>query len=601
MIKLSDYIFQTLARRGLKHVFMVPGGGAMHLVDSLGRTPGLAYICNLHEQASAIAAEAYAKYTGELGAALVTTGPGGTNAVTGCAGAWIDSVPCLFISGQVKRENLKDGHGVRQFGIQEIGITPIVSSITKYAVTVTDPQQMRYHLEKALHLATSGRQGPVWLDIPLDVQAALIDPDTQVGYAPAAETEPHPEQIPALADEVASTIALLNVAERPVIFAGNGIRLAGAAAPFRALIDALGLPVLTTWPAIDLLPADHPLLMGRPGSMASRGANFTVQNADWFLAIGARLDLAQTGFSHQRFARAATKIIVDIDPAEIGKLAMPIAVPICADAGCFIAEFFRQVGAVAPRDRTAWMSRCLEWKTRYPVVLPEHRTPQEYVSTYAFVEALSEALTGEDAIVQGSSGNHSEVFFLAFTAKEGQRICQSRGLGAMGFGLPASIGTCLASGRRTILMDGDGGIQLNIQEFETLVRLQLPIKIFIINNGGFASIRAMQRNHFAGHFVACDPASALTVPNLPKIAAAYGMATARIEAMPNLREQICAVLETAGPVLCEVIAPPDEIRSPSLSSKVRPDGSMVSAPLEDLAPFLPREEFLANMVIPVVE
>jgi acetolactate synthase-1/2/3 large subunit len=492
------------------------------------------------------------------------------------------------------------GHGVRQMGVQEIGIVPIVSSITKYAVTVTDPTQMRYHLERALYLAQTGRPGPVWLDIPLDVQAARIDPASQAGYAPdLPSTALGAEELSAL---VAQAIQLFNVAERPVLLAGNGIRLAHAEALFRALADTLDIPLLTTWPALDLLPESHPYNMGRPGAMAPRGANFTLQNADWLLTVGARLDRVQTGFSHERFARAARKVMVDIDPAEIGKMTTPIDVAICADAKDFLAEFTRQRAQITRKDRTCWVARCRAWKSSYPIIQPEYRQTTGGVSTYVFVEALNEELAESDIIVQGSSGNHSEVFFLTFAAKEGQRVCQSRGLGAMGFGLPASIGFCLASGRRrTICMDGDGGVQLNIQELETLARLQLPIKLFIINNEGFASIRAMQRNHFQGHFVACDTESALTVPNLPRVAAAYGLATARIATATDIRAQIRAVLATPGPVLCEVIVPRDEVRAPSLSSKARPDGSMVSAPLEDLAPFLPREELRANMLIPMVE
>jgi acetolactate synthase I/II/III large subunit len=597
-MKLSDYIFRCVAERGVKHVFYLPGGGAMHLVDSLGRCRGIEPVCMIHEQAAAIAAEAYARVTNNLGVILVTTGPGGTNAVTGLAGAWIESTPCLFISGQVKRADMMGDSGVRQMGPQEVDIVSVVRPLVKYAVTVMDPATIRYHIEKALHIAHAGRPGPVWIDVPLDVQAAQVEPDELKGFDPAEM--PGPPDAARVGEWADQTVSLLNQAERPVILAGNGVRLAGAMAEFRRLVDLLGMPVLTTRTnGLDLLPYDHPLYVGRPGSMAGRAANFALQNSDVLLSIGARLDLVQVGYDHRNFARAARKIMVDIDPAEIRKMKMPIDVPAAADAGAFIREMLGRRGRIAPRDRAAWVGRCRRWKEAYPIVLPEHRSLTRYVSTYFLSEVLSAELAAADLVVPCSSGAGVEIFFMAFRAKEGQRAFLTGGLGAMGFGLPAAIGGCIAAGGvRTVLVDGDGGFQLNIQELATLAKRQLPIKIFVLNNQGYASIRTMQRNHFAGRLVGSDAASGLALPDVVRVAAAYGLASMRIENQHDLAGQVRSVLETPGPVLCDVMIDPNEVRMPTLSSAVRPDGSIVSKPLEDLWPFLPREEFLANKIIP---
>ena len=594
-MKLSDYVFQFIATKEVKHVFMFPGGGAMHLVDSLGRCKEIEYICNHHEQACTIAAEAYARVTNNLGVALVTTGPGGTNAITGVAGAWLDSTPCLFISGQVKRDDLMGNLGVRQLGSQEIDIVSLVKPITKYAVTIMDSTSIRYHLEKAFYLAKSGRPGPVWIDIPLDVQAASIEPEILDSFDPK-EMDIHFDQAK-LEKQVADVVDLINKSERPAILAGNGIRIAGAEKEFLDLVNQLNVPVLTTWLGIDLLPELHNLFIGRPGSIAPRGANFALQNSDCLLIIGSRLDMALTGYAPDRFARAAKKIMVDIDSNEIKKFNTLIDVPIYADAKEFIQLLLKAINKTKVRSSSSWLLRCKEWKEKYPVVLKDHRTHQGSVSTYYFSEILSDELSSDDLIVPGSSGNCVELFLLAFKVKSGQRIFHNRGLGAMGFGLPASIGACIANERRrTICIDGDGGFQLNIQELETVSHLRLPIKFFVMNNGGYASIRAMQKNYFQ-QLVGADSESGLTLPDITKVAAAYGLRTMRIVDQNDLRNQIRDVLDTPGPVICEVMTMPDEIRAPRLSSKQKSDGSMVSKPLEDLWPFLERQEFLSNMLI----
>jgi acetolactate synthase-1/2/3 large subunit len=598
-VKLSDYVIEFLADAGLKHLFMLPGGGAMHLNDSVGRCDRIQYICNLHEQACAIAADAYGQYTNRFGAAMVTTGPGGTNTITGVAAAWLDSTPCIFISGQVKRADLVGNRGVRQMGFQEIDIVRMVGPITKYAVTVMDPQTIRYHMEKALFLVRSGRPGPVWIDIPLDVQAADIDPATLNGLTPSDLAEPVNRE--ELTRAVTQTIGLLNEAERPCILVGNGVRLAGAMEEFAQLIELLQIPVLTSWKAIDFLSEDHPLYAGRPGSVGQRGANFTLQNADFLLTLGARLDFGQTGYNPRNFARAAHKVIVDIDPAEIAKLG-PIDVPAPFDAKAFLGELLRQVRDVQKADRTAWWQRVRNWKARYPIVMPEYWRQTEYVNNYAFVQALGDEMAAGDLLVPGSSGACSEITMQAFAVKEGMRIFNSEGLGPMGFALAAALGACIASGgRRTVTIDGDGGFQMNSQELETIRRLKLPVKIFVLNNGGYGSIRATQRTYFNSRFVASQPSGGLTLPGTAALAAAYGIPATRISGHAGIHQAIREVLQSEGPAICEVMISPDQYTAPKVASAQRADGSMVSKPLEDMWPFLDREEFEANMLIPTLE
>jgi acetolactate synthase-1/2/3 large subunit len=606
MIKLSDYVLHFVAKQGVKHVFLVVGGGAMHLDESLSRCKEIEYVCNLHEQASAIAAENYSKGTNHLGVAIVTTGPGGTNAITGVAGAWLDSTPCLFISGQVKRADsmfLPDGTplGVRQVGVQEVDIIAIVRPITKYAVTVNDPQTIRCHMEKAIYLAQSGRPGPVWIDIPLDVQAVPIDEAALPGFE-----RPVPESnagtLQAHVDEV---IEALNRAERPMLLAGNGIRLARAENEFLELVEVLDIPLETTWLAIDLIGDDHPLFVGRPGSIAARGANFAIQNSDFLLAIGARLDRVVTGFNPESFAPAAHKAMVEIDPPELAKMGASVRTKICADAGDFMRALFARKSEIRPRnpwERNDWKKRCADWKVRYPLVLPEHRTPAGRVSVYHLADILSDELRHDDFIVSGSSGSGIELFLLALRVKAGQRVFHTTALGAMGFGIAASIGACVAGGRRhTVCVEGDGGFQFNIQELETVARLQLPIKFFVLNNEGYASIRASQRNFFGEATIGCDRGTGQSLPDIRKVAQAYGLATDIIAGQTDLRSEVRRVLGRHGPLVCDVQVILDEVRAPRLSSVQRPDGSFVSKPLEDLWPFLDREEFYSNMLIPVAK
>ena len=599
MIRLADYVAQFVAGQGVGSVFMVPGGGAMYLVDAFGATPGLDYVPNHHEQASSIAAEAYARINGRLGCALVTTGPGGANAVTGCAGAWIESVPLLIISGQVKRADLIGDSGVRQMGPQELDIVSIVKPITKYAATVLDPQDIRRHLEQAVHLATHGRRGPVWIDIPLDVQAAAIDPATLRGFDPPAPKKP---QADALKKLCAEAMAMIAAAERPIILAGHGVRLAEAAGPFRALYEALQIPVVRTWNATDLIPADHPLSVGKPGVVALRAPNFAIQNSDLVLAIGARLDNVVTAHNPSKFGRCAKKIVVDVDPAELAKFDGfdNFAMRIEADARDFIDGLLPLARAQRPRDRRAWLARCLDWKQRYPINDGAPFPPSGAIGHFHLTQALSDELPANTLIVTGSSGLAVEFFYTGFQNKEGQRVFLTSGLGAMGYGLPAMIGAYMASDRRPFVgVESDGSMMMNLQEMQTIATQRLPLRLFVFNNNGYASIRNTQRNYFDGRYVGSGPMAKLEIPDFVALAKTFGWDAFRIEDAADLHSGIQRALSHQGPLLVDVRVVADEALFPKSAALPQADGSMRSMPLEDMSPLLPRDEFRANMIVPL--
>jgi acetolactate synthase-1/2/3 large subunit len=607
-MKLSDFVLNFVADFGVKHVFLVTGGGAMHLNQSLAAEPRLTAICNSHEQASAICAEGYAKATNGLGVCMVTTGPGGTNAVTGVTGAWLDSTPTLFISGQVKRpDRMFDSAGrplgMRQLGVQEVDICSIVRPITKYAETVLQPNDIRYHLEKAVFLAMNGRPGPVWLDIPLDVQASPIEEDQLRRFDPSELPIDAIFGTADLSSEVTRLIDHFNACERPLLFAGNGIRLARAEQEFAVLRQVLGIPTVATWCAADLVPSSDSTFVGRPGSLAARGANFALQNSDLLLAIGVRLDFAITGYAPQNLAREAHKVAVDIDPAELGKLHPYVQQPVCANAKAFLTELLKRRNEIRPRSFKRWLDRCADWKTRYPVVTSEHRKPEGLVSIFNLAEVLGTEVSPDDRLVVGSSGSGIEIYLFACPTLHSQRLYHTAGLGAMGYAIPTAIAVAVANpGRQVIAVDGDGGFMFNVQELETIRRLCLPIKFFVLNNDGYSSIRASQRAYFGTASIGADKNTGITIPNLSRIGASYGLGTAVIEDQTRLRAEVRRVLDMPGPVVCDVHVLPDEMRVPRLQSHQRPDGSFVSKPLEDLFPFLPREEFLANMIVkPLVE
>jgi acetolactate synthase-1/2/3 large subunit len=516
------------------------------------------------------------------------------------AGAWLDSTPCLFLSGQVKRADLRTGRGVRQMGFQEINIVDIVRPITKYAVLIDDPCSIRYHFEKAVFLAKHGRPGPVWLDIPLDVQAAELDEQRLQAFDAAEEAKPCDRDD--LLPKVREAIRLLNQAERPVVLVGNGVRLAGATKGFLELAELLQAPLLTTWKAMDLVAEEHPLFIGRPGAVGQRAANLAQQNADCILILGARLDLGQTAYNHAAFARGAHKIVADIDAAEINKLQMAIDVPLCADARDVVDLFLSNRDLVVRWARTDWWARCREWKARFPMVPQQYWDEPEGVSNYVLLDVLADEMCGEDLLVPGSSGGASEVTMQTFRVPQGLRVFNSQGLGPMGFGLPAAIGGCLASGkRRTVCIEGDGGLQMNSHELETLHRLDLPIKLFVLDNRGYASIRSTQQTYFAGRYVGSGPESGLTLPNTAALAAAYGLPAVEIRDHANIRQQVRDVLQHPGPIVCNVHISPNQVTAPRVSSFRRADGSLASLPMEDMWPLLPREDFRAQMIVPPLD
>lgn len=593
MIKLSDYVIKKLEGTGTKHMFMLPGGGAMHLNDSLGKSGKIQYICCLHEQACAIAAEAYARVNNEIGLLMVTTGPGGTNALTGVAGAYLESTPMLVISGQVKRLDMINNQGVRQQGMQELDIISVVRSITKYAALVDEPQMIRYHIEKALYEATHGRKGPVWLDIPLDVQAAMIDEKQLMGY-----TKDFIIPNTYLEQQVLKIIELLNKSERPVLLVGNGIRLSDGIDLFEHLKEELSIPVLTTWNGIDLLDESDPLYFGRPGGLGHRYANFIQQNSDLLISIGARLNLLQTGYNFDGFAREAIKVMVDIDNAELHKINVRPDLSVCADAKEFMELMIKHKDKIIKVNRNEWLAYGRKLKEKYPIVKKENWEQKELVNTYCLLETISNYMTADDIFVSGSSGSCIDISMQTFKVKKGQRVFSTKGLASMGYGLPSAIGACLASGgKRTVGVNGDGGFVMNIQELETLRRLELPVKIFVLCNGGYGAIKATQTNIFNGNLVACNEASNLSIPAIGRVAQAFGLHILKIESNLELKEKVKEALEYNGPVIIEVMTPIGLTASPKQVSYRRSDGQMESKPLEYMNPMLNEDEMKENMLI----
>lgn len=588
MIKLSDYVFQFLESKGIKHAFMLPGGGAMHLDDSIGKS-GIEYVCFLHEQGAAIAAEAYAQHTNTPGLVLVTSGPGATNAITGVTAGWIDSTPMFVISGQSKRADLVGEKGVRQIGSQEVQIIPMVTPITKYAVQVLEPSEIRYHLEKAYTEATTGRPGPVWLDIPLDVQAVMLDETELQGYIPLIQ---EPTDVKEAVDK---TVELLKTAKKPLVLAGNGIKLSGTTELLYQFVTELKLPVETTWKTIDMFGEDEELYVGHPGIMGDRGANLILQDADFLLSIGCRLDTSVTAFNDRNFGKNAKKIIVDIDQHEIARMDMEKEASAACDAGVFLETLLETIADEKDTlrnkdimaDRDEWLTWCKEIRAKYPVITEEHKNAKDYVSAYYFIGELCKLLRNDDVIVPESSGGAGEITYQAFQLKKGQKMKNAAGLGSMGFGLPYAIGSCIANDRRrTILINGDGAFQLNIQELETLHHLKLPVKMFIWNNNGYASIRSMQRNNFEGHYVASDESSGLTMPHISKVAEAYGFETYRIENNKELDRLLPEIMKDDTPMLCELMVLPEETVSPRVKAIVGENGKMMSGPLEKMWPYI---------------
>ena len=597
-VRLSDWVIDRVAREGVGHVFMVSGGGAMFLIDALGRHPHLAHVSTHHEQAAAMAAEAYPRVAGGIGVALVTTGPAATNAVTGVACAWTDSIPLLVVSGQAKTTSLVGDTGLRQRGFHEVAITRIVAPITKYAACVMDPRDIGYHLEKAIFLARHGRPGPVWIDVPLDVQGALIDP-ARLRVFDAAREFPDALEHPPI-PEVEEAARRLRASRRPVILAGHGIALAGLRREFLGLVERSGVPVATTRSAFDVIHHDHPLRAGFVGNFGQRAANFTVQNADFLLALGTRLAVTTVGYEADLFARGAFRIAVDIDPVQLAHATVPLHLPIRADLRDFLPRLAATLDGGPIPDFAPWLRRIRRWQRLFPNVTPAMRARKDFVSSYLFYSVLSEEMESADTLVwdQGASYHCAAV---AFKVKPGQLAFSNEGFTPMGYGLPAAVGACFAQGkRRLVCVHGDGGLMLNVQELQTVRHHRLPIKLFVFNNQGYTSIKHTQQMFFEGRFVGVDPASGLSCPDIRRLAAGFDLPSLRIATHRGMRATIRKALALEGPVVVEVVLDPLQAIEPRVKSERLPDGRMVSRPLEDMWPYLDRETLRTEMIVPPI-
>jgi acetolactate synthase-1/2/3 large subunit len=602
-MRVADYIVQTLALNGINHVFLVTGGGAMHLNDAFGRQKDMSVVCCHHEQACAIAAEGYFRVSNRMAAVNVTTGPGGTNAITGVYGAYVDSIAMIVVSGQSKWETLVRSTNLplRQLGDQEVDIVSMVEGVTKYAVLVRDPQSIRYHLERALHLAITGRPGPVWLDVPIDVQGAKIDPETLEGYDPIEDVISW--ETSDIGGACAEFLDRLSKAERPVIYAGSGVRLSGEYRTFLQLLDCLGVPVVTAWNSNDLVPDSHDCYAGRPGSVGDRAGNFAVQNSDLLLILGCRLNIRLISYNWENFARGAYKVWVDIDAAELKKPTVRPDLPIHAD----LAEFLPSLLAMAQARNTSlerfasWRAWCKQRLARYPVVLPSYWQDAVNVNPYCFMDRLF-AQTNQDETIVTADGTACVTAFQAARVGSGMRLFHNSGSAPMGFELPAAIGAAYAQdpSQRVVCLAGDGSIMMNLQELQTIAGLRLPVKIFVLFNHGYHSIRQTQNAFFKDNIVGCGTDSGLSFPDWERVAHAFGMPFCRISTHDELDEGIRVALETDGPTFCEVVLDLRQPFAPKLSSRKLDDGRMVTSPPEDMAPFLSREELRENMIVPLL-
>jgi len=564
----------------------------MYLNDCVAKHPHLKAVCNHHEQASAMAAVGYGKYSHKIGVAMVTTGCGASNALTGLLDAWQDNLPTLFISGQVNKAQTTHNIDLplRQFGVQEADAIAMVKSMTKYAVMINDPETIAYHLDKAINEATTGRPGPVWIDIPLDVQGTDIDPSKLKRYTP-----PEKEKIAPIAADLKRAEELFYKAERPIILAGNGIRLSGAVNKFKNFIEKHKVPVVSTFLGVDLLPTDHPLNIGRIGIKGSRAGNFAMQNADLILAIGTRLSVPVTGYRYELFAREAKLVVVDVDALEHQKDTVKIDHFVHSDAKKFLENV--ELGKAPAK----WAKTCEQWKDLWPIFLKEHEDDTGGISLYGFMKYLAQS-TGKDEVVVSDAGSAYYVPAQALQIRKQQRHITSGAQADMGFTIPASIGVSFARGAGQVVgITGDGSFQTNIQELQTIVHENLPIKTFVWNNHGYLSIRTTQRKFFNNRFIGTDKESGVSFPNLKKIAKAYGIKYFKVSKTKALKKTIKKVLKYDGPVICEVICKKWDMVSPTISSKKLPDGRIISKPLEDMYPFLDREEFHKNMIVAPLE
>ena len=628
-IKVSTFVSQFLVDHGITHAFTVTGGGAMHLNDSLGHQEGLTCVYNHHEQACAIAAESYARINNKMAALCVTTGPGGTNAMTGVVGGFLDSIPMLVISGQVRYDTTarSTGLNIRAMGDQEFDICKSAEAMTKYCQMVTDPKQIRYCMEKAYYIATTGRPGPCWIDIPVNFQGSYVDTDELEGFDPA---EYESQMAPHITDEqVDAIIEKIRSAKRPVFYAGNGIRISGGFEDFKKVVDLLGIPVATCWDSIDAIYDEHPLYVGRGGIMGDRAGNFAVQNSDLVFASGNRLSVRQVGYNWTTWAREAYVIMNDVDEDEMKKPLIHVDMPVWGDAKELMAKLaarltqLREEAEKSGADNTLmangalfqgadWVKRCQDWKAKYPVVLPRHYEDKNHANVYAFIKELSNR-TSEGQVTVVGNGSACVVGSHGYVIKKDARFIINSAIASMGYDLPAAIGAAVAehgnkalygncigddSMKDIILVTGDGSIQMNIQELQTIIHHKMPIKIFVINNEGYHSIRQTQTNLFNKNFVGIGPQSGdLSFPDMSKLAPAYGYPYFSCDSNDDLAEVLDKTLAVQGPAICEIFVSKEQNFEPKSATRRLEDGTLVSPPLEDLGPFLDREEFYSNMII----
>ena len=654
--RLADYAADFLAEKGIADCFTVVGGGAMHLNDAFGHKEGLRCTYNHHEQACAMAADGYARVHNRPALVCVTTGPGGTNAMTGVVGAYLDSVPMFVVSGQVRydttaryMERFSDGHPFRAVGDQEFDVTKSAAAMTKYAVMIEEPADIRYHLERAWHLMMSGRRGPVWLDIPVNFQGMEIETEGLRGYDPSEDAQARPEPVPE--SLVRTVLERLRAAKRPIFYGGNGIRLSGGYAAFREAVERLGIPVVTGWDSIDLIESDHPYYVGRGGNMGDRAGNFAVQNADFILAVGNGLSIRQVSYNFHSWAREAYVVMVDADPAELRKKTVHVELPICADAKDFLEKLNRcaaqmmagdgraeavsgqsasesgSVGAASAQSaaktdgsETApsrcaaqsdlfwrgeeWLAACRGWREKYPVTQPAQWAENgETANVYAFIDELSRSLP-ERSLTVVSNGSACVVGSQNYKLRRDARFIINSAIASMGYGLPAAIGACIADGRKdTVCIEGDGSVMMNLQELQTVLTNRLPVKIFLINNAGYHSIRQTQNNLFHEHSkVGIGPESHdLSFPDFGRLAEAFGYRYLCARSNAQMKEAVAAALAAQGPVFCEIFCGTEQNFEPKAATKRLPDGTLVSPPLEDLAPFLPPQEVRENLFVKPVE
>lgn len=586
-MRVADYIWKFLADKGVRHVFLVTGGGAMHLNDALGRETRIKYVCNLHEQACAMAAEGYARMAGMPGVVSVTTGPGGTNALTGVMGAWLDSVPMIVISGQIKRATMITSCPhlkLRQLGDQEYNIVDAARPMTKMAKTVMSVEDVPEVMAEAWELCQSGRPGPVWIDVPLDIQAAEIDCDR-----PNAVRSSRLAEIVSPAEgQIYEMVALLRRAKRPAIIVGSGVRNARAEKLFLEVAESLNIPVLTSISGIDLIPSDHPLFFGRPGILGERPANFIMQNSDLFIVLGTRMGIRICGYAYDTVACNAVKVMIDVDEAELEKPTFRPDVKIHSDASAFLKALHAALPSLPPREE--WLSYCRGVKERFPVILPEYRERTDYVSSYVLPEAVVRHAPDPLTVVT-SNGIAYTSTFQAIPIRKGMRMFSNEACASMGYGLPAAIGAAFAGGdRHVVCFEGDGSIQMNLQELQTMKNYRLPITLLIYNNGGYLSIKTTQKAFFGGFFVGSEAGSGVVLPSLEKLAAAYELPYFRLSTNQELDEKLPEIFAVKGPVVVEVMLDSFEVLGPKAASRRLPDGTMVSEPLDNMAPFLPEEE-----------